>query len=722
MAETVIEKLRYAAELCRQSQLKDTIECLQQIYSERPELIGRENFETIASDYQRLIDFMMSGFNDPKREELYSNLLRTVASICANLELSWLRKNDAAYIVAISEANNLNMSHDFISSVLSDYVSDIAMLSLNDSNPTSKAELNERHALFMQRLFASLFVSYQWSKEDADFYTELLLSPAFDAIDQQLIISGISLGCWNMFDIWKFACLINVYERATIASVRQRALVGWVFSFKSNDLAHPEMCQWVETLLVEKQVRRDIEEMQLQVIMCIKAPADDDAIQKEIIPDLIKHSPVQMKNGNIEETKHDDLTEILHPEKDDENMEQVEKSMNRIMDMQRQGVDIYFGGFKMMKRFDFFRSIANWFLPFYIDHPDLKVLRKKLGASELLPNLLEKGPFCDSDRYSFAFALNQVIDRLPANIREMMNSAEALGAKPMNEEERNSPSNLRRSYLQDLFRFFNIYPYHSTLNNVFNIPRSLFINRLNNADNLLGRGCFRIASILTKHHNYDVALKVIKDLKPSKRNDYAILLLISISEHKQEVFSEYMKFVTSQFADDDELMAVCARWHITFGNYDKAIQILKILNGHAPQKYELQLANTLLKSGKYEEATTIFYKLYYNNPTPEISRGLALAQLMTGRIDAATNLYATLARQKKHSTEDLLYLALAKWIRGNVSQAVTTLSEYIHSQTEVASPFELYNVIAKHKEPLLLNGITDRQIRIVADAAFFEQN
>ncbi len=722
MAEKAIEKIRYAAELCRLSQLKETIECLQQIYSERPELIGREKLETVASDYQRLIGFMMSGFNDPKREELYSNLLRTVASVCANLELSWLRKNDAAYIVAISEANNLNVSHDFISSVLSDYVSDIAMLSLNDSNPASKAELNERHALFMQRLFASLFVSYQWSKEDADFYTELLLSPAFDAIDQQLIISGISLGCWNMFDIWKFACLINVYERATNASVRQRALVGWVFSFRSDDLAHPEMRQWVETLLVEKQVRRDIEEMQLQVMMCIKAPSDNDTIQKEIIPDLIKHSPVQMKNGNIEETKHDDLTEILHPEKDDENMEQIEKSMNRIMDMQRQGVDIYFGGFKMMKRFDFFHPIANWFLPFYTDHPALNALRKKLGTNELLPNLLENGPFCDSDRYSFAFALNQVIDRLPANIREMMNSAEAFGAKPLNEEERNSPSNLRRSYLQDLFRFFNIYPYRSTLNNIFNTQRSLFINRLNNADNLLGRGCFRIASILTKHHNYDVAFKVIKDLKPSKRNDYAVLLLISISEHKKEVFSEYINSVTSQFADDDELMAACARWYITFGNYDKAIQILKILNDHIPQKYELQLANTLLKLGKYEEATTIFYKLYYNNPTPEISRGLALAQLMTGRIDAATNLYATLARQKDHSKEDLLYLALAKWIRGNVSQAVTTLSEYIHSNTEVASPSELYDVIAKHNESLLLNGITDRQIRIVADAAFFDHN
>lgn len=718
MAEKAIEIIRRAAELCRGSQLQEAISCLRRLYDERPELIGRDRLDKAADDYDRLMRFMLSGFNDPKRGELYSSLLRTVASVAANLEILWRRKNDAAYVTAVSEADQLNMSHEFVRTVLSDYVGDVAMLSLGDGAEANAAELHQRHARFMERLFAALFVSYQWTKDDADFYASLLTSPTVDVIDQQLLTSAISLGCWNVFDVWKFSCLANVYNSSANASVRQRALVGWVMAFREDDLAHAETRQWIDAMLSNKSVRRDVEEMQLQVIMCIEAPADNDTIQREIMPDLIKHSPVRVKDGKIEEVNHDDLTDILHPEKEDEAMQQVEQSMNRIVEMQRQGADIYFGGFRMMKRFDFFRPVANWFLPFYTDHPSLNLLKQKLGQSQLLVNLLENGPFCDSDRYSFAFALNQVIDRLPPNVREMMNSAEALGAQPLDEQERNSASNIRRSYLQDLYRFFNIYPYRSTLRDIFATDESLFIKRLNNAANPLQMGCFRIASMLTRRHKYGLALKVVKGLEPVRRNDFAVLLLISIAEGKQQVFGSYAKTVEEQFADDDEIMAACSTWYSTFGNYDYAAKILQMLDSRAPQKYELQLAQTLLKSEQYEQATAIFYKLYYNDPTDEIVRGLALGQLMTGRTDAAVKQYEALARKATHTADDMLHLALAEWVRGDIRQTVTTLQEFVRGNAEVASPSALHDVIAKHGEPLQLNGIADKEIRIVSDAVF----
>ena len=50
-------------------------------------------------------------------------------------------------------------------------------------------------------------------------------------------------------------------------------------------------------------------------------------------------------------------------------MEKLEASMKRMNDMQRQGSDVYFGGFSQMKRFPFFSVVANWFMPFYLHHP-----------------------------------------------------------------------------------------------------------------------------------------------------------------------------------------------------------------------------------------------------------------------------------------------------------------------------------------------------------------
>lgn len=42
-----------------------------------------------------------------------------------------------------------------------------------------------------------------------------------------------------------------------------------------------------------------------------------------------------------------------------------------MMDMREKGVDIYFSGFSQMKRFPFFSSLVNWFVPFISIIPNL---------------------------------------------------------------------------------------------------------------------------------------------------------------------------------------------------------------------------------------------------------------------------------------------------------------------------------------------------------------
>lgn len=67
--------------------------------------------------------------------------------------------------------------------------------------------------------------------------------------------------------------------------------------------------------------------------------------------------------GIIEEKPDDKMRDILNPEADDEDAEKVEDTVHKVADMQKNGTDIYFGGFSHMKRFSFFNAAANWFLP-----------------------------------------------------------------------------------------------------------------------------------------------------------------------------------------------------------------------------------------------------------------------------------------------------------------------------------------------------------------------
>lgn len=88
----------------------------------------------------------------------------------------------------------------------------------------------------------------------------------------------------------------------------------------------------------------------------------------------------------------------------------------------------------------------------------------KTGLNRFLNVMVEKGPFCNSDKYSFVFAFQQVINQIPQNMREMLERGEAT-VNELAIEELESPAYIRRTYLQDLYRFFRLFPMRATFVN-----------------------------------------------------------------------------------------------------------------------------------------------------------------------------------------------------------------------------------------------------------------
>ena len=119
---------------------------------------------------------------------------------------------------------------------------------------------------------------------------------------------------------------------------------------------------------------------------------------------MIKGSNLRMGRFGIEEKPNDELNDILHPNADEEAMERVEKSIDRMREMEKKGVDIYFGGFSVMKSFPFYRVLSNWFAPFSIHHPGIAQAQREIGNSKMIHGLLGRSPMCDSDKYSLVLA------------------------------------------------------------------------------------------------------------------------------------------------------------------------------------------------------------------------------------------------------------------------------------------------------------------------------
>ncbi|MBF1592260.1 MAG: tetratricopeptide repeat protein [Prevotella sp.] len=683
----VEEILSKAINCLMDRRLSNAIEVLEQLYVQRPSLMGHSEFEAIKTDYQLMVDYMGRGFSDSHRESLYSTLLQRLYRVAADLEISWRCKNVSAYVNSFRVIDHLNISHDFVRTVLESFVSDIAMLSLQpeETREQKSTELYDRHQSFMNRLFSALWTSCQWTDDDCKFYTELLLSPTVMSTDQQVIVSAISLGAMNQFDINKFKTLVNVYQQATDEHVRQRALVGWVLAvFEGMDI-FPEQDTLIRELCENPTITRELLTLQIQFFYSKDAEKDNDKIQRDIMPDIMRNSNLTIGRLGIMEKEEDAIESILHQDADEKRMEQMEEKVRKMMDMQKQGSDIYFGGFSQMKRFPFFNDMVNWFTPFYLNHPALRPVISKLGDTKFLNTLMERSNFCESDRYSFAFALEQIINQLPSDIKEVIGSDAMLGPLAESDDVEDAIS-IRRTYLQDLYRFFRLYHTANEFINPFEdngkgdfVADTFFFTYKSFMGTGLDDVKLRLASHLYKHQQMTELAELLTTFQ-SVDPRYAILMgYTNIHMGKAEFAYQFFDYALKAEPDNQWALKGKARAALDAEDYKTAeevyTELLKLEPGH--KNYTMNRCVALLKLGRTSEVREELFRLDYQYPEDmNVKRVLAWAMLSDNSLDKASQLYNTLlAATPAH--EDYLNAGYCQWAMGNVQRAVELFREWM---------------------------------------------
>lgn len=667
--------------------LDNAIEVLNQLFLQRPSLMGNDEFEAVKRDYQLMVDYMGRGLIDQQRASLYASLLQRLYRVTANLEISWRCKHVPAYIDAFKISDHLNTSHDFVRTVLESFVSDLAMLSLqSETTPKDKEnELYDRHQLFINRLFNALFTSCQWTEEDYQFYSQLLTSPTVISTDQQLLVSAITLSAMNQFDINKFKTLTTVYQQTNDSHVRQRALVGWILSvFEGMDI-FPEQDNIIKQLCTDANVTRDLLSLQIQLFYSQDTEKDNDKIQRDIMPDIIRNSNLTVGRLGIVEKEEDQLENILHQDAEDKRMEQMEEQVKKMMDMQKQGSDIYFGGFRQMKSFPFFGDLVNWFTPFYIENPALRPALKALGDSKFLDVLVNKGSLCDSDKYSLVIAMERVINQLPSNIKEMMGTDSAFG--PLGTfDEKEDAANIRRAYIQDLYRFFRLYktaqdlinPFEDNGKGDFVADTFFFIYK-----SFMGTGLdamkLRLALHLYNHHQYRKLIELLSTFYSDDPRYNILVGYTNIHLGRPDTAYEFFSKALENDPTNEWALKGLARAALDCEDYETAEQTYaQLLRLDAENKsFALNRSVALLKLGKSSEVREELFRLDYQYPDDmNVKRVFAWAMLMEKSLDKAEQLYNTLL-EASPTTEDYLNAGYCQWAKGNVQQAAELFRNWI---------------------------------------------
>jgi len=675
----------------------------------------------IKADFQLMADYWKRGFKDPQLSSLYDSLLRRLYVLYADVALNDHIKH-SPYLSSINARLSL-ASHDWtipvLKEALEEYVGAGAMLALEPEHTQAekKKELHRRHHQLMADWFDHLWLSAIWSEGQAAAMEEILLSPTIDTNDQQVLTNAIMLATLNHFDIAKFKVLLSVYRRSTETSVRQRALVGWVLALQDDIFLYlyGEERKGLDEVLEDKAVCQELIQLQHQIILCINAEKDNQTIQREIMPDLLKNNGFRVTRNGIEEVEDHSLDDILHPDEEERRMEQVEESFLRMQEMQKQGSDIYFGGFSQMKRFSFFQEIINWFVPFYMDHPGIADVSEKFQKNSFMKSLMNMGPFCHSDKYSFVLAFNQVMNHIPKNLWEMMERGEANVNEVMREES-SSAAYIRRTYLQDLYRFFRLYSYRSEFCNPFEDHQYLFLAKKVFSRTHVEAYFNDVAAFLIKQKYMQEAGMVLDNCGEARYDFRYYMMCGYLSQHHHYVFGEgkdafhcYGKALELE-PDHEKALQGYARSLFDQERYQEALEAYDRLLTKMPEKknYLLNRAVCLTNVGRYADALKDLYRLNFESPDDtNVNRVLAWTLTCDEKYEQAEKIYSQLITDQS-LPEDLLNYGYCLWLGGHVDEAADCFHRYL-KETEQKKTF----IIENELELLREKGITEPEMQMM---------
>lgn len=731
-------------------------------------------YEDVKNDYRLMQDAMMRGLRDDKIDEVYADIMRKVYGAGLDVLIEEKVKRYSSYAYARVSAQQTEAHPDAVRTVLEAYVQDMAMMAFEPEN-TRKAKMEKLmadHHAYMKQLFNALLVAPMWNDRRAADFADLLLSPTIDRDDALLLVSAVMLATMNVNDPYKWDMLAEVYVRATDKVLKMRALVGWVLSLPYDPRGprlFPFVQERIKAMLADKTTLKQMLDMQMQMLFCCNADADNEEIQRNIMPTLIKNTNLQMTRLGIVEKEDDPMKDIMDPNAAERDMEEMERKYRKMMDMQKQGSDIYFGGFSKMKTFPFFNDLCNWFAPFNAAHPALGAARERLAGSTFLNNLMENGPFCDSDKYSFALAIAQIMDRMPDNVKEMLNSDATFGPT-VSKEEQEDPAYICRSYLQSLYRFFRLYRSKRDFLNPFildeledNDGNALFMSYKLLACPEMEENAVALCGFLLKRKMMRELMSMAICYKSSQNPRLVrFLALVPMTDGKwQEAYDLFASVPEDQHTEESlRGMAHCC---MSLKRFGEAVAIYRRLLAMHPDSfsYQLNLAVCLMSSDAFsscgdaasssscgdassscgdvasscdasscgaasslggkveaqpnkvvEEGTKLLYKLDYEHPNnANVRRVLAWCMMLQGHFDKAIDIYMRLLSQPDAVSADRLNAAYAHWLSRNVARAVALLREYCNlCEQEEAEAKEAAKKQGRRCEPT-----KSRNYRLVED-------
>lgn len=685
--------------------LKTAFDTLQGLIAGSQTYTYQNKLDELQETYQYMLRYYIEGSGDPMQEQIYAGIRTQTYELTDRLRHELLADISPATYYAVRRTLMLQP---------------VETGTLLKQTPFyAEAGETESYEASVNRLFGHLWTTAFLSQEIVVAVREALADAHYPSAAGSQIVSALWLGLQETFDKEKLLLLFDAASSTSDETIRIRALIAiclTLYTYRRRIAFYPEMERRLGLLAEAPDFKRLLLTIILRFILTRETEKVSHKLQEEIIPEMMRLRP----KINPGASWSDLITELSGDEMNPEwKSDKLSKWLEEYTEMQEEGIDVMHSTFIHLKHFPFFREIGHWFLPFSTEHSALKdEVNTGVGT---LDTLLQASFMCDSDKYSLYFSLLQI----PESHRKMILHQLDGQINQMNEQQTRElknrltkAENIIGLYIQNLYRFYKLYPRHSDFDDIFN--EKLDFHHLAMLKPYVSdtETLSQIAEFYLRKGYFEDALTIYNSLIEQGAGDE---MLYQKSGYCRQMTGDIQgalrDYLRSEMLNPESqwLIRRIAGCYRTLKQPEEALKFFLRYDQREPDNLSIlmNIGHCYLEQKNYHEALKYYFKVDYISPdNGKAQRAVAWCSFLIGKYDQARNYYRKIIDGQQPQAQDFLNAGHTEWAVQNMKGAL----ERYKQSVVAAGDFKAFQELLKEDIPDLIRaGIKPSEMPLLMD-------
>ena len=687
-------------------------------------------YEELNQTYRMLLEYNFRGVPDPQRNTIFGKLKVSLLELTDKVRQHAFEQTGMhIYQLKLQIEKEKEIAKQEATRNIDNYSFKLEYTKLlNDSELSDESTGNETIPSVSPKLFQLIWLTDKYTDTDLQLIKAIRESDSLPWYEKCLAVSAITLSLINCFDKEKFTVLSEFYKDRQ-SQVWQRAFAGLIvatFIYDKRLGLYPTIQAQLDHLKSEDGFLTDLNNFLIQILKAFETENVTKKFREEILPDVKKFESKIREKLDIDNIINNELIEDKNPDWEQifEDSPDLLNKIEKMSEMQMEGLDLFMGTFAMLKNFDFFREISNWFRPFYKENETAQVtVRDDIqGKLDFLAGLEDSFYMCNSDKYSFCFNVKHLPDEQGRNIVSLFNM-EAESMRELSSEDKllNKPGKdafIFTQYIQDLYRFFKLHPFRNDFRDIFSlkwdISDSWLVQNLEDNTMILRNA----AEFLFSKMHYTESSRLFLVLAQKTEPDQAVFEKLAYCFQMMGNYKLALEnYKRAELFDSNRLWSLkkiifCYR---KLGDNKSALKWSIEAAALDPDDAYLQtmLGNCYLDLHQFETALDHYFKVEILSPdNKKILRPIAWCCFVLGKLDLAHN-YLQLVLAELPTANDMINAGHIELCAGNKPKAM----EYYIAAVSTAgiNLLQFAETLDFDKHYLVANGVDPTEIQLITD-------